>query len=368
MGEETQEEDPKNKYTPPHVPFPESLFLKPRPVPEERVIYMDGNLYPLSICEPNIVNNSKYTFVSFLPLVLYHQFRYFFNFFFLLIALSQCINMLRVGFLFTYVAPLLLVLGFTLFKEAYDDHYRKKRDEETNGQAYTLIEKTGSREVLSKDLKVGQIIEIKSNQRIPADIVILSTNEEDGTVFIRTDQLDGETDWKLRKSINFTHQYLQNNNQSNLIGLQATVKAEAPKLDIYHFEGVFKVEASSQNNGIREPLNLENTLWGNCFLASGKAIGIVVYAGREMRSVMNSHDARQKMGKTDCELNYLSKVLFGLMIILAILIVVSGGLGEYWILDLFRQILLLSSIIPISLRINLDISKTLFSYRINHDN
>jgi len=112
---------------------------------------------------------------------------------------------------------------------------------------------------------------------------------------------------------------------------------------------------------------LENTLWGNCFLANGKAIGLVIYAGREMRSVMNTHDARQKMGKTDQELNYLSKVLFVFMIILAVLIVFTGGLGEYWLLDLFRQILLLSSIIPISLRVNMDISKTLFSYRINHD-
>lgn len=83
--------------------------------------------------------------------------------------------MLKVGFLFTYLAPLLLVLGFTLFKEAYDDHYRKKRDEETNNQAYTLIEKTGTRVILSRDLKVGQVIEVKSNQRIPADLVILST-------------------------------------------------------------------------------------------------------------------------------------------------------------------------------------------------
>lgn len=124
---------------PPHVPFPESLFLKPRPIPEARVIYLDGNLYPLSITEPNLISNTKYTMISFLPLVLYHQFRYFFNLFFLLIALSQFINMLKVGFLFTYVAPLALVLGFTLFKEAYDDYYRKKRDEETNNQAYTLI-------------------------------------------------------------------------------------------------------------------------------------------------------------------------------------------------------------------------------------
>jgi phospholipid-translocating ATPase len=53
--------------------------------------------------------------------------------------------MLKVGFLFTYLAPLILVLGFTLIKEGYDDYYRKKRDEETNNQTYTLIEKTGTK-------------------------------------------------------------------------------------------------------------------------------------------------------------------------------------------------------------------------------
>jgi phospholipid-translocating ATPase len=143
--------------------------------------------------------------------------------------------MLKVGFLFTYLAPLILVLGFTLIKEGYDDYYRKKRDEETNNQNYTLIEKTGTKDISSMDLKVGQVIEVKSNQRIPADLIILSTSEPDGSVFIRTDQLDGETDWKLRRAVNFTHQYLQNNNQSNLIGLLATVNAEAPKLDIYNF-------------------------------------------------------------------------------------------------------------------------------------
>ena len=92
------------------------------------MIYLEGKCFPLTLDEPNIINNSKYTVVSFLPLVLYHQFRYFFNMFFLLIALSQMIDMLRVGFLFTYVAPLLLVLSFTLFKEAYDDYNRKLRD------------------------------------------------------------------------------------------------------------------------------------------------------------------------------------------------------------------------------------------------
>jgi phospholipid-translocating ATPase len=87
------------------------------------------------------------------------------------------------------------------------------------------------------------------------------------------------------------------------------------------------VEASAQNSESREGLNLENTLWGNCFLANGKAIGIILYAGREMRSVMNSHESRVKMGRTDDELNYLAKVLFAFMCVLAVIIVFCGGLG-----------------------------------------
>ena len=43
-------------------------------------------------------------------------------------------------------------------------------------------------------------------------MLLLHCDNEDGTVFIRTDQLDGETDWKLRKSIKFTQKYLSKKN------------------------------------------------------------------------------------------------------------------------------------------------------------
>ena len=69
------------------------------------------------------------------------------------------------------------------------------------------------------------MLEIKSNQRIPADMVVLNTSEDDGTVFIRTDQLDGETDWKLRKALTFTQQYLKNNKEYSLLGLPGTIDA-----------------------------------------------------------------------------------------------------------------------------------------------
>jgi len=50
--------------------------------------------------------------------------------FFLLIALTQFIDILKVGFLFTYIAPLAFVLFLTMAKEFYDDYNRYKRDKE----------------------------------------------------------------------------------------------------------------------------------------------------------------------------------------------------------------------------------------------
>lgn len=36
---------------------------------------------------------------------------------------------------------------------------------------------------------------------MPADCILLQTTEKAGSCFIRTDQLDGETDWKLRLAV-----------------------------------------------------------------------------------------------------------------------------------------------------------------------
>lgn len=55
-----------------------------------------------------------------------------------------------------------------------------------------------TRSTPSSALKVGDLVLLEKNQRVPADMVLLTTSEEEGTCFIRTDQLDGETDWKLR--------------------------------------------------------------------------------------------------------------------------------------------------------------------------
>ena len=58
--------------------------------------------------------------------------------------------------------------------------------------------------ICCKDLRVGQIVKVHQNERVPADLLLLYTTEKAGSVFIRTDQLDGETDWKHRKAVPVT--------------------------------------------------------------------------------------------------------------------------------------------------------------------
>ena len=123
--------------------------------------------------------------------------------FFLLIALSQFVKALRVGFLFTYVAPLIFVLSITMLKEILDDLARMKRDKEINTKKYQVLKKGAWKDTASQNLKVGQLLKVHQNERIPADMALLFTTEKNGTVFNRTDQLDGETDWKLRRAIAF---------------------------------------------------------------------------------------------------------------------------------------------------------------------
>jgi phospholipid-translocating ATPase len=88
----------------------------------------------------NAVSNTKYTAINFVPVVLFNQFKYFFNLFFLLVALSQIIEALRVGFLITFVAPLVFVISITMIKEFYDDYKRRLRDREINNTKYKKLD------------------------------------------------------------------------------------------------------------------------------------------------------------------------------------------------------------------------------------
>jgi len=82
---------------------------------------------------------------------------------------------------------------------------------------------------------------------------------------------------------------------------------------------------------------------------------------------MNSKMPRSKVGLLDLEINMLSKVLFVLMLIISGAIIVADGFSGYWYFKYFRFLLLLASIIPISLRVNLDMAKIYYAYGMSRD-
>uniref|UniRef100_A0A8C5HNC3 Phospholipid-transporting ATPase n=1 Tax=Gouania willdenowi TaxID=441366 RepID=A0A8C5HNC3_GOUWI len=276
----------------------------------------------------NVINNQKYNFFTFLPGVLFNQFKYFFNFYFLLLACSQFVEELRLGALYTYWVPLGFVLIITITRESTEEIRCYLRD--------------------------------KENQRVPADMIFLRTSERNGSCFLRTDQLDGETAWKLRLPVACTQRL-----PTDLLQIRSYVYAEEPNIDIHNFIGTFTREDGDPP--VNESLGIENTLWASTVVASGTVVGVVIYTGKELRSVMNTSNPRHKVGLFDLEVNCLTKILFGALVVVSLVMVALQHFAGRWYLQIFRFVLLFSHIVPISLRVNLDMGKMVFSWMIKKD-
>lgn len=300
----------------------------------------------------NAISNAKYSAFSFLPTILFEQFKFFFNLYFLLVALSQIVPALRIGYLSSYIVPLAFVLTVTMSKEAWDDILRRRRDSEANTEHYEVLN-SSSKTTQAQHLKVGSLVRLHKDQRIPADMVLLQSSESTGESFIRTDQLDGETDWKLRVACSLT--------QSARVFDSLSITASLPEKDIHTFFGTLTFQGSSVG------LSVDNTLWANTVLASGSAVGCVIYTGTETRQAMNTSRAGTKIGLLEMEINQLSKILCTCVFVLSIGLVALTGFGENWYIDVMRFLILFSTIIPVSLRVNLDMGKSVYAYQIEHD-
>lgn len=360
---------------------------------------------------PNIVSNAKYSLWSFLPLTLYNEFRFFLNIYFLLVALSQIIPFLRIGYMSTYIAPLIFVLTISIGKEAFDDLARRRRDAEANSELYTVLsldldnsKRAGACEIQkkSRDLKVGDVLKLEKNQRVPADVVILrSTTAEavveapvestDGVIpaaetFIRTDQLDGETDWKLRIPCQLT----QVLDPADFRRLQ--IIADAPSQKVNDFVGTANLAPAataydphvakegeqsstptqSEPTVSSVPLSIDNTAWANTVLASNTTtLAAIIYTGKQTRSAMSTSQSRSKAGLLDDEINTLTKILCIMTLSLSVVLVALEGFEpsnkKPWYIAITIYLILFSTIIPISLRVNLDMGKTVYAYFIERD-
>ncbi|TRY88260.1 hypothetical protein DNTS_022639 [Danionella cerebrum] len=347
----------------------------------------------------NSIKNQKYNIITFVPGVLYQQFKFFLNLYFLVVACSQFVPSLKIGYLYTYWAPLGFVLAVTMVREAVDEVRRCRRDKEMNSQLYSKLTLRGKVQVKSSDIQVGDLIIVEKNQRIPADMIFLRTSEKtDESVTEPPGFVSHEAgNFTLRDNWNLPNG-LSPSAIGDLFSISAYVYAQKPQLDIHSFEGNFTREDCDPP--INESLSIENTLWASTVVASGTVIGVVIYTGKEMRSVLNTSQSKNKrnsisqgddvrgantenemgwesrydsakvtenVGLLDLELNRLTKALFLAQVVLSVVMVVLQGFLGPWYRNLFRFVVLFSYIIPISLRVNLDMGKSAYGWMIMKD-
>ena len=194
----------------------------------------------------NYISTSKYTWYNFAPKILYEQFSKMSNIYFVIIAILQCFpEISNADGKPIILMPLSVVVIVNSIKDFYEDWKRKKSDDEENNRKVEVYDLDKNNFVIKKwkDIFVGNIVKIKKNEYFPADCILISSSEKKThNCFVETKNLDGETNLKIKKSINT---FVEKCN--DLSKFQGKLITQMPNEYIYQFDGVFDFDDDKNN-------------------------------------------------------------------------------------------------------------------------
>lgn len=311
---------------------------------------------------------------------LFEQFKRAANFYFLILLILQAIPQISTLAWYTTLFPLLVVLGITAMKDLVDDVARHKMDNEINNRTCEVIKDGRFKVTKWKEIQVGDIIRLKKNDFIPADILLLSSSEPNSLCYVETAELDGETNLKFKMALEITHQYLQRENA--LTTFDGFIECEEPNNRLDKFTGTLFWRNTSF------PLDADKILLRGCVIRNTDFChGMVIFAGADTKIMKNSGKTRFKRTKIDYLMNYMVYTIF------VVLILVSAGLAighAYWeaqignnswylydgedytpsyrgFLNFWGYIIILNTMVPISLYVSVEVIRLGQSYFINWD-
>jgi len=154
--------------------------------------------------------------------------------------------------------------------------------------------------------------------------------------------------------------------------LKYEVAVEVPNSIIFKTNGAYHVLDEQEENIVASfNFDFNNTILSTSTLVEGEVFGLVLYSGRDTKLRYGRTMPLMKRSKADDEINSLIKVLFASMLFISLLLVTLKGVQPDPITNIIqfvRYMLLLLSIIPISMKLNQDISKFFYTRRIRLDN
>jgi phospholipid-translocating ATPase len=146
----------------------------------------------------NVIRSSRYTLLNFFPRQLLAQFSKLANFYFLTVSILQMIPGLSTTGTYTTIVPLLIFVSISMAKEGYDDIRRWRLDKEENNRDTLVLDRewhssnqdeTRWKSVKWHDVKVGDVLLLRRNDPIPADLALLHAEGLSGAAYIEVRKL-----------------------------------------------------------------------------------------------------------------------------------------------------------------------------------
>ncbi|KAG9070492.1 hypothetical protein KI688_008028 [Linnemannia hyalina] len=247
-----------------------------------------------------------------------------------------------------------------------------------------------------QDVRVGDIVYLKNDDPIPADIVILSTSEPDGLCFIETKNLDGETNLKIRRGLTATKGL---RTPADIDRAAFYVESEAPHANLYSYQGALKwlisdgADMPAQDRVVHnktESITINEILLRGCVLRNtDHVIGMVLFSGTDTKIMLNSGDTPSKRSRIEKDLNFHIVMNFIILFALSIGSAIANGVifadtsnnsATYFefgadastpfmsaFITFWSCLILYQNIVPISLYISIEIVKTAQAYFIHKD-
>ncbi|XP_058091688.1 putative phospholipid-transporting ATPase 9 [Magnolia sinica] len=337
----------------------------------------------------NYVSTTKYTLVTFLPKSLFEQFRRVANMYFL-IAGCLALTPLAPYSAVSALAPLILVIGVSMVKEAIEDWKRKTQDIEVNNRKIKVHQGDGTFGYTEwKNLRVGDIVKVEKDGFFPADLLLLSSSYEEAVCYIETMNLDGETNLKPKQALDVTSNL---HDDSSLKDFKAIVKCEDPNASLYSFIGTLDFEEQQYPLSPQQLLLRDSKLRNTDFI-----YGAVIFTGHDTKVMQNSTKPPSKRSKIEMKMDKIIYFLFSVLVLMSVVGSIffgiwtgkdlqDGKLKRWYLrpdkttiffdpenafvaamLHFLTALMLYGYLIPISLYVSIEIVKVLQSIFINQD-
>ena len=339
--------------------------------PREVVLHRTLNAKGKPLYCSNAISTTKYSILTFLPKNLYEQFTRIANFYFLVTVILLYVPGLPIHASAAAV-PLLCVVSVSAIREAIEDIIRWRSDMKVNAQiTHKFANQFVFYDVRWDEVWVGDIIKVHRDEQVPADIVVISTSEDNAIAYIDTCNLDGETNLKIRQGMGCTGVISTPDEVSAMTGL---IRCDQPNNMLYTFTGCFDYQHS------QFPIDNQNVILRGCTVRNTQwVLGVVVYTGRESKLMMNSNQARTKRSNLERGLNMKLVSVFVFELILGVLCASIGihfenknimsGKHWYvyytpqnrpnavrrWFVLLVSHLMIINTMIPISMYVTLEI-------------